>query len=117
MDSLEALKTRVLGCLHGGALSAGCEMHHEWIDPPFYDMLDNHPLLDLYVQNAMEVGRHPSGDGGCDGRRIDRHGKCQLLGPCDSSHDQGGARGHTDPHARVRSHAGARKGSGSSTVR
>ena len=35
-------------------------MHHEWIDPPFYDMIDNHPLLDLYVQNAMEVGRHPS---------------------------------------------------------
>ena len=59
MDSLEALKTRVLDCLHGGALSAGCEMHHEWIDPPFYDMIDNHPLLDLYVQNAMEVGRHP----------------------------------------------------------
>ena len=59
MDSLEALKTRVLDCLHGGALSAGCEMQHEWIDPPFYDMIDNHPLLDLYVQNAMEVGRHP----------------------------------------------------------
>ena len=59
MDSLEALKTRVLDCLHGGALSAGCEMHHEWIDPPFFDMIDNHPLLDLYVQNAMEVGRHP----------------------------------------------------------
>ena len=59
MDSLEALKTRVLDCLHGGALSAGCEMHHEWIDPPFYDMIDNHPLLDLYVQNATEVGRHP----------------------------------------------------------
>ena len=37
----------------------GCEMHSEWIDPPFYDMVDNHPLLDLYVQNAMDVGRHP----------------------------------------------------------
>ena len=34
-------------------------MDHQWIDPPFYDMLDNHPLLDLYVQNAMETGRHP----------------------------------------------------------
>lgn len=59
MDSLEDLKTRVLHCLQGGALASDCEMHHEWIDPPFYDMLDNHPLLDLYVQNAMEVGRHP----------------------------------------------------------
>ncbi|MEO0494901.1 MAG: M20 family metallopeptidase [Actinomycetota bacterium] len=59
MDSLEALKERVLGCLHGGAHGAGCEMHHEWIDPPFYDMIDNHPLLDLYVENAMAVGRHP----------------------------------------------------------
>ena len=22
-------------------------------------MIDNHPLLDLYVKNAMDVGRHP----------------------------------------------------------
>lgn len=59
MDSLEDLKTRVLHCLEGGALACGCEMDHQWIDPPFYDMVDNHPLLDLYVQNAMETGRHP----------------------------------------------------------
>jgi amidohydrolase len=59
MHSLEALKDRVLLCLRGGADAACCDMHTEWVDPPFYDMLDNHPLLDLYVQNAMEVGRHP----------------------------------------------------------
>ncbi|MEM8707880.1 MAG: M20 family metallopeptidase [Actinomycetota bacterium] len=59
MDSLDALKERVFACLHSGAHAAGCEMHHEWIDPPFYDMIDNHPLLDLYVENAMAVGRHP----------------------------------------------------------
>ncbi len=59
MSSLETLKERVQRCLQGGADAAGCEMHAEWIDPPYYDMLDNHPLLDLYVDNAMDVGRHP----------------------------------------------------------
>ena len=59
MDSLELLKDRVVHCLQGGATAAGCECHTEWIDPPFYDMLDNHPLLELYVENAMAVGRHP----------------------------------------------------------
>ncbi|MBQ89529.1 MAG: hypothetical protein CL433_11935 [Acidimicrobiaceae bacterium] len=104
MDSLQALKARVLDCLHSGALSAGCEVHHKWIDPPFCNMIDNRPLLDLYVQNAMEVGRHPLPEmEGCDSRWTDRHGKCQLLGPRNSPHDQGVTRGHTDPHTRGRS--------------
>ena len=59
MDSLDLLKDRVLLCLRGGADAAGCDCHAEWVDPPFYDMLDNHPLLELYVENAMAVGRHP----------------------------------------------------------
>ena len=59
MSSLETLKERVHRCLQGGADASGCEMHSEWVDPPFYDMIDNHPLLDLYVQNAIDVGRHP----------------------------------------------------------
>jgi amidohydrolase len=59
MSSLETLKERVQRCLQGGADASGCEMETRWVDPPFYDMLDNHPLLDLYVRNAMEVGRHP----------------------------------------------------------
>lgn len=59
MSGLEALKERVMACLQGGAHAAGCGMDHEWVDPPFYDMLDNHPLLDLYVKNAVDVGRHP----------------------------------------------------------
>ncbi len=59
MSSLETLKERVQRCLQGGADASGCEMHAEWMDPPYYDMLDNHPLLDLYVDNAMEIGRHP----------------------------------------------------------
>ncbi|NCG38773.1 MAG: amidohydrolase [Actinobacteria bacterium] len=57
MDSLELLKERVLACLHGGAHAAGCQMTHEWNDPPFYDMIDNTPLLDAYVRNASDVGR------------------------------------------------------------
>ena len=59
MSGLEALKDRVYQCLQGGADAAGCEMHGHWVDPPFYDMIDNHPLLDRYVTNAMEIGRHP----------------------------------------------------------
>ncbi len=59
MSSLETLKERVHRCLQGGADASGCEMNSKWIDPPFYDMIDNHPLLDLYVKNAMDVGRHP----------------------------------------------------------
>ncbi len=59
MSGLDALKDRVHQCLQSGADASGCEMHSHWNDPPFYDMIDNHPLLDRYVQNAMEVGRHP----------------------------------------------------------
>jgi amidohydrolase len=59
MSSLETLKERVQRCLQGGADASGCEMTSEWVDPPFYDMIDNHPLLNLYVKNAMDVGRHP----------------------------------------------------------
>lgn len=57
MDSLEPLKQRVMACLEAGAQAAGCGMTHEWNDPPFYDMVDNTPLLDLYCANAAEVGR------------------------------------------------------------
>ncbi|MEM8618614.1 MAG: M20 family metallopeptidase [Actinomycetota bacterium] len=59
MSSLETLKERVQRCLQGGADASGCEMHTHWVDPPFFDMIDNHPLLDRYVQNAIDVGRHP----------------------------------------------------------
>ena len=59
MSSLETLKERVERCLQGGADASGCQMETTWVDPPFYDMVDNHPLLDLYVKNAMDIGRHP----------------------------------------------------------
>ena len=58
-SGLEALKDRVYSCLKGGADAAGCEMHASWIDPPYYDMIDNHPLLERFVENSIEIGRHP----------------------------------------------------------
>ena len=57
LDSLEPLKARVMACLEAGAAAAGCSMSHAWRDPPFYDMVTNHPLLDLYVANASAIGR------------------------------------------------------------
>lgn len=57
MDSLEPLKERVMACLQGGAMAAGCEMHHHWNDPPFCDMVDNTTLLDAYCANAADIGR------------------------------------------------------------
>ena len=57
MASLEPLKDRVLACLEAGATASGCTMSHRWNDPPFLDMIDNAPLLDLYCANAFEVGR------------------------------------------------------------
>jgi len=57
MDSLEPLKDRVMACLQAGAMASGCDMNHRWNDPPFCDMIDNTPLLDLYSANAADVGR------------------------------------------------------------
>jgi amidohydrolase len=58
--SLQDLKTRVLGCLQAGAAAAGCTMHHEWLEPPYDEMADNTPLIDLYAANAGLLGRHPA---------------------------------------------------------
>jgi len=57
MDSLEPLKDRVMACLNAGAAASGCDMKHHWNDPPFLDMIDNGPLLDLYCANAADLGR------------------------------------------------------------
>ncbi len=66
IDTLEPLKARVLACLEAGALATGCTMSHTWIDPPFHDMIDNQPLLDLYTTNADAVGRRLELAGGED---------------------------------------------------
>ncbi len=59
LGSLEPLKQRVLVCLEAGAQASGCSMSHHWNDPPYADMIDNDPLLDLYVANAVALDRHP----------------------------------------------------------
>jgi metal-dependent amidase/aminoacylase/carboxypeptidase family protein len=56
-ETLEPLKDRVMACLESGAAAAGCSMTHHWNDPPFADMVDNRPLLDLFCANAAEIGR------------------------------------------------------------
>jgi metal-dependent amidase/aminoacylase/carboxypeptidase family protein len=64
-EHLSVLKDRVLSCLTAGALAAGCEMHHTWLDPAYDNMIDNHALLDRYVEHARRIGRdpvEPSGD-------------------------------------------------------
>jgi amidohydrolase len=57
MRSLGALKERVLACLEGGALAAGCRMEHDWKDPAYADMLDNPAMVELYAENAARTGR------------------------------------------------------------
>ncbi len=56
---LEVLKERFTACLSGGAVAAGCDMSLDWVDPAYTDMLDNLTLLDMYVRNAVHVGRDP----------------------------------------------------------
>ena len=57
IDSLQLLKERFTACLEAGAAAACCEMHSVWRDPPYYNMIDNAPLLSLYVSNAAANGR------------------------------------------------------------
>jgi amidohydrolase len=64
-ETLEPLKDRVLACLAAGAVATGCEMHHQWLEPAYDNMVDNDPLLDRYCEHARSVGRDPvapSGD-------------------------------------------------------
>ena len=57
LDSLEALKPRVLDCLEAGALAAGCEMDFDWKDPAYSDMVDDPWLLGRYAANSAALGR------------------------------------------------------------
>ena len=57
IDSLQRLKERFTACLEAGAAAACCEMHSVWKDPPYYNMIDNTPLLNLYVNNSAANGR------------------------------------------------------------
>lgn len=54
---LELLKARFLSCLQAGADAAGCEMHVEWIDPVYAEMIDNAAIGERYRANAGALGR------------------------------------------------------------
>jgi amidohydrolase len=57
LTRLEVLKERVMACLEAGAHASGCTMTHHWNDPPYADLVENHPLLDAFVDNAAGLGR------------------------------------------------------------
>ena len=57
IETLQPLKERVAGCLHGGAHAAGCHIDLQWQPNPFADIVDNIPLLAAYVSNAAQFGR------------------------------------------------------------
>jgi amidohydrolase len=54
---LEDLKARVLACLQAGADAAGCDMHVDWVDPVYADMVDNTAIGERYRANAGALGR------------------------------------------------------------
>jgi amidohydrolase len=54
---LDDLKARVLACLQAGADAAGCEMHVDWQDPVYADMIDNAAIVERYRANAGALGR------------------------------------------------------------
>jgi amidohydrolase len=54
---LDALKARVLDCLRSGAAATGCTMEHQWLDPPYAEMVDDDSLLDSYRRHAAALGR------------------------------------------------------------
>jgi amidohydrolase len=57
LDSLEALKARVLSCLEAGTTAAGCTMSHEWDDHPYAEVRDNEALQRAFAANAGHLGR------------------------------------------------------------
>ena len=58
-EGLAALKERVLACLAAGAAAAGCEMEHEWLDPPYDDLVADGWLLERWRERSSEIGRVP----------------------------------------------------------
>lgn len=62
-SGLDALGERVLACLRAGADAAGCTMQHEWIDPPYDDLIDDPWLLERWVAHSTALGRPPQDPG------------------------------------------------------
>ena len=57
LDSLAALKARVVACLEAGAAAAGVDIDCRRQAPIFADLIDSRVLLDFYVRNAAATGR------------------------------------------------------------
>lgn len=55
--TLQPLKERVLACFDGAASACGCTMSTEWQNHTYADMIDNAPMVQSYVANALRVGR------------------------------------------------------------
>lgn len=56
---LAALKERVLTCLRAGAEAAGCDMHHEWLEPAYDDLVEDGWLLERWTVHSTALGRPP----------------------------------------------------------
>jgi len=57
-QGLSALSDRVIDALHAGASATGCEVHHDWLDPSYLEVLDDPELLQRFASNAESLGRH-----------------------------------------------------------
>ena len=69
IESLQALKQRVLTCLESAAAACACTIDHEWHSHTYADMVDNGPMVAAYVANAARLGRTVS-DPAAIGRRV-----------------------------------------------
>jgi len=56
-EGLQPLKERVLACLEGGAVAAGCTMEVVPTAPEYSDLRTNLALLELYRANSARLGR------------------------------------------------------------
>ncbi|PEQ10591.1 hypothetical protein B2G71_21685 [Novosphingobium sp. PC22D] len=54
---LQALVPRVRACLEAGALGAGASVELDWLEHPYLDLKNNHPLCLAYRANAEALGR------------------------------------------------------------
>ena len=57
LDSLAALKERVVACLEAGASAAGVDIECRRQAPIFADLIDSQVLMDFYARNASSMGR------------------------------------------------------------
>lgn len=57
IESLGALKSRVLASLSAGADACGCGFDHRWVGDPYADLVTNEHLAASYVANAAMLGR------------------------------------------------------------